>query len=352
MSEQKCVICGEPTRKPDTTLCQACANKYSELLRTQTARINEINSKITRLTDVVNEPTPVSENHDVQVAQIAQTLLRIPVLDQHQASLETEALLSESQLLRRQKWRASIVGYLLLAIGLTICVASILLSSTVSAFVGLGLTLWGLLSLFIQPKNYVKTDLMNATAISSLQTVDRMMVGIGYREKGVYIPTNEGESAVIFVPSEPFARIPQVHDLDGKIFLDDPEGLLVPPPGLALAGLIEKKIGFNLKGCGLEALIEALPKVLVEDLEIVRDVEIEVNDDLVRFRLYDSIYANFCSEVRDSSRRCGLGCPMCSALAVVLASATGRPVVYEEDKPMSDNKTTESSYRIVRGSRL
>ena len=354
MKEAKCVICGVRPARPNGTICQTCADSYSDLLRTQRARISEITSKITQITDATSIRPDRSKNvePDAEVVQVTQALLSMPALDKRQAELETQALLSESQLLRRQKRTASLVGYLLLAIGLFVSAASIILASTVSAFVGLGLTLWGMLSLFIQPKNYAKTDLMNATAISSLKTIDKMMVGIGYREKGVYIPTNEPARAVVFVPSEPFARIPQTSQLDGRIFLDDPEGLLVPPPGLTLAGLIEKKLSFNIRNCGVEVLVEALPKVLVEDLGIVRDVEIEVSEDTVKFRLYDSIYANFCSEVRESSRRWGLGCPMCSALAVVLASATGRPVVCEEDKVTDDKNTTESVYKIIRGPRL
>jgi hypothetical protein len=116
--------------------------------------------------------------------------------------------------------------------------------------------------------------------------------------------------------------------------------------------LIEKKLGFKLKHCGLETLVEALPKVLVEDLEIVKDVEIEVKEESVHFKLYDSIYADFCAEVRDTSRRCGLGCPMCSALASVLAMATGKPVLYEEDKTSDDARVTESVYQIINRSRL
>ena len=354
VKEGKCAICGLRPARPNGTLCQTCADQYSELLRSQRAKIGEMNSRIAQITGAAELPAPLNDNleSDPKLTQAAQTLLSMPVLDRQQSEAETQALLSESKLLRKQKRTATLVGYVLLALGLITCAASIILSSTVSAFVGLGLTLWGMLSLFIQPKNYVKTDLMNATAISSLKTIDKMMVGIGYREKGVYIPAGEGERALVFVPSEPFARIPQTSQLEGRTFLEDPDGLVVPPPGLALAGLIEKKLGFKLKNCGLETLVEALPKVLVEDLEIVRDLEIEVTGDAVKFRLFDSIYANFCSEVRDSSRRCGLGCPMCSALAVVLASATGRPVVYEEDKSGDEKNTSESTYRIIRGSRL
>ena len=97
---------------------------------------------------------------------------------------------------------------------------------------------------FIQPKNYIRSDLMNATAISSLKTIDKMMMGMGYREKGVYIQAHDSDKAVVFVPSEPFSMIPQQSSLeDDRTFLNDPAGLLVPPPGLALAGLSRRSWG-------------------------------------------------------------------------------------------------------------
>jgi hypothetical protein len=208
-----------------------------------------------------------------------------------------------------------------------------------------------MLAFFVQPGTYVNSDLMNATAISSLKTIDKMMLGMGYGEKGVYIPSSE-ERAVVFVPTEPFSMIPEGSDLEDRTFLTEPKSLILPPPGLALASLIEKKVGFKVKNCGLETLVEALPKVLVEDLEIVRDVEIEVKNETVRFKMYDSIYADFCAEVRETSRRCGLGCPICSALACVLTVATGKPVLYEDDRISDDRKITETIYRLVTGPRL
>jgi hypothetical protein len=178
-----------------------------------------------------------------------------------------------------------------------------------------------------------------------------MMVGLGYSEKGVYLPAGDAK-VVVFVPSEPFSMLPESSVIEGKTFLKDPQGMLVVPPGLALANLIEKKLGFTLKNCGVEDVVRALPKVLVEDLEIVRDVEIEVNGDRISFKLIDSIYADFCKEMRETSRRCGLGCPMCSALACILTIASGKPVLFDEDELSEDKRTTYSIYELLNRRRL
>jgi len=284
--------------------------------------------------------------------QVTQTLLEpIPAETLSNRILEKRESQRDKRYLRRRR-SSQLAGYFLLGIGLVALIVSVSSASTILAFVGLGLSLWGVLALFIQPEKYVASNLMNATALSSMKTIDTMMMGLGYRERGVYIPSADGSSeAVVFVPSEPFSLIPQSSAIEGKSFLKDPQGLLVVPPGLALSTLIEKKFGFNVKNCGLEKLVQALPKALVE-LEIVRDVEIKVVGDHVDFTLFDSIYSDFCRQIRDKSRPCALGCPMCSALACILAVATGKPVMFEEDKLSGDKNTSMSSYRIISGQRL
>lgn len=260
-------------------------------------------------------------------------------------SLENERQ-RQPQFLR--KWMgASGLRYFLLGLGLVALAVAVLFKSTNLVFVGLGLTFWGVLLFFVQPHEYVKLDLMNTAGLSSLEGIDKLLVGLGYRARGVYIPVGDPEKAVVFVPMEQSSRIPQSTTIKGKTLLDDPKGLLIVPPGLALSNLIEKKLGFTLKNSGVQALVGNLRKVLVEDLDVVRDVEVKVEGDVVKFRLVDSKYARFCQEFDNESSGAGLGCPLCSALACVLAIASGKPVRFEEDELSIDRRTTESSYRLL-----
>jgi len=335
-----CEACGKHPAMHGDILCQECSTKYASMLQLARSRTSNIERSLTALTEQgpVAATSPAIRGQEVTTVEVSKT--------------EPAPQLKLAQKVARPRPATQLVGFLLLGIGLVALTASVMFASTLLSFIGLGLAFWGMLAFFIQPEKYVRSDLMDATALSSLKTIDRMMVGIGYREKGVYIPT-EREKAVVFVPSEPYSKIPtQVDALQESTFINDPVGMVVIPPGLALANLIEKKLGFKLKKCGLEPLLQALPRVLVEDLEIVRDVEIEMRGDKVDFKLVDSIYSDFCREIRDTSRRCGLGCPMCSALACVLATATGKPVLFEEDELNTEKGTTLSSYEILNRARL
>jgi hypothetical protein len=190
-------------------ICQACYDRYSKLLRTQREKTGELNVRISREADAdANIPSATSPNAE-SGGQVTQAMLQ-PIQEVQRSELQRQELLAETQVLRKQRRNTTLIGCSLLGIGLSVLASSVVFGSTILAFIGLGLTLWGTLAFFVQPKNYVSSDLMNATGISSLKTIDNILLAMGYREKGVYIRAHDSDRAVVFVPSEPFSMIPQL----------------------------------------------------------------------------------------------------------------------------------------------
>ena len=276
----------------------------------------------------------------------------VPILREEQGlrdgvkGLETSQLQTPTRGKRRLP--STIAGYSMITLGALALLISIYASSTVLAFIGLGLAFWGGLLLFIRPQTYVTKDLMDSTALSSLRNIDRVMTEMGYFEKGIYLPGGNPERAVVFVPAEPFGRIPKLEEIQDQMFVKNPKGLSMIPPGLAIANLIEKKLGVGLDKFSLEKLGERLPKLMVEDLEMAKNFEMHVSGDEVRFNFDESVYSDFCHTLSGSTRVCaGLGCPICSAMACVLTIATGKPVSFLGDKLSPDGRLLESSYKIL-----
>ena len=251
----------------------------------------------------------------------------------------------------RRSSSSSLIGYSLTGVGGLSLLASILFTSTVLAFIGLGLTFWGALLLFIRPRHYVRTDLMDSTALSSLKTIDRVITSLGYGEKGIYIPVGNPEKTVVFVPSHPLEVIPRPDQVENETFVKNPEGITIVPPGMALANLFEKELGVKFSEWSLEKMTERLPKLLIEDLEMVQDCTIKTEGDRVSFKFVESVFSEFCGELKGTTKVCGsLGCPMCSAMACVLAQVTHRPVKFDEDKYSIERGTVESSYVLLSAS--
>jgi hypothetical protein len=256
--------------------------------------------------------------------------------------------LAESQPAGRGRPVSSIFSYLTTGIGGGSLLVAVVFSSTILAFIGLGLVFWGGILFFIRPGRYVRSDLMDSTAMSSLRTIDRVMTDLGYKEKGIYLPAANPEKAVIFVPSEPLTKIPNASAIEHQTFVTNPKGMIMIPPGRTLAGLIEKGLGGDLRKHTLQSLRDRLPKLLVEDLEVVQNFQMEIAGDIVRFRLIESIYRDFCSQLKSSTKvSCMLGCPICSAMACVLTMTTGKPVSFEGDEYSADGRTLKATYRIL-----
>jgi hypothetical protein len=305
-------------------------------------RLEPVNLTLTR----EPERTRASNSGQIPELKLGPTSLtpKLEALEKTQASVDKQIPK------HRHRSSSALIGYGLAGVGGLSLLVSVVFTSTVLAFIGLGLTFWGALLLFIRPRHYVRSDLMDSTALSSLTTIDRMITSLGYTQRGVYIPVDNAEKAVVFIPAKPLKKIPNL-DLVGKqTFLKDPEGIALVPPGLALANLFERELKVKFSDWSLQKMMEQLPRLLIEDLEMVQDCTIKIDGDKVDFTFTESVYSEFCSRLRDSTKVCSsLGCPMCSAMACVLAEVTHRPVEFDKDKYTTDGGTVESSYHLLPG---
>ncbi|MHA1711245.1 MAG: hypothetical protein ACTSUS_04170 [Candidatus Freyarchaeota archaeon] len=245
-----------------------------------------------------------------------------------------------------------VVGGVLLLFGAIALTSSIVYESSTLAFIGLGLTFWGVLLLFVKPVKYVKSKLLDSSAISSLAAIDRIITDLNHEEKGIYLPARylKGlKGGIVFIPSEKTVTIPPIEEVaKERVFLENPKGICLTPPGLALANLYEKELGKDFVKTDLNYLQNNLPKLFIEDLEIAEALEINTDDHVVHVKITGSIYQDICEEVRKLKNICGsIGCPLCSSLACALARSTGKPVVIEKSELSTNGKVIETYYKIL-----
>ena len=265
-----------------------------------------------------------------------------------------------------------LVSWLLLASGLIALAASIVYESYILAFIGLGLTLWGPLLLYMSMEKYVKQTLLDSTILPSLADLDQILTELEYQGKGIYLPPKyfkDFETSKTFIPKSKNTNLPtpeKIRKQEDKIFLKNPEAALISPPGLSLSKLFEKTLGTSFTTVDLEYLRQNLPKLFIEDLEIAEDLEIGIKYgkvstkmtnsvppiktkyDTIQVRITNSVYQDMCRETGKLSRiRDAIGCPICSAIACALAKATGKPVIIEKTEVTEDGKTIETNFRLL-----
>ncbi len=250
--------------------------------------------------------------------------------------------------------RAKLFCSVLFSAGVIALVFSIYYNSSIIAFIGLGLVFWGAILFYIRPEKYVKETLLDKTTLLSLASLDQILREIGYRGKGVYLPPkyfNDFESSKVYFSAQEYTKLPSPEQMQvqgDKMFVKDPEGILITPLGVELTQLFEETLGTSFARVDLKYFEKNMTRLLIEDLEIAQNVKIETKSSRVHIQIESSIYKNICREARKFSNICNsLGCPLCSAIACALAKATGKPIIIEKDLTTEDGQTIDIEYRLL-----
>jgi len=252
------------------------------------------------------------------------------------------------------------IGTAFMALGVLSLAFSVISNSQVLAFIGLGLTFWGALFFLVRPLTYVKGSLLDATAISSYATVDRIIRDLKYKGKGLYIPPYPKEvylpehlkglkEMIVYIPAENSDTMPSIEEIAGSRFIiENPEGITIAPPGLGLLNQFEKESKMDPTKMDLESLCETLPLLILENFQLAKDIEMKVENEQVYLKVSDSIHKNLYREERLKSVY-SLGCPLVSAIACAIAKTTGKIVAISSLKVSPETETIEVSYSLVKG---
>jgi len=287
---------------------------------------------------------------------LIETVSQIPYVEAEALIRKIQQLENEKEALqlkfRKQRLEPFIITSSLLTIGAVALISSILFSSSILAFIGLGLTFWGALLFFIKPVAYVRAKLLDSTAVPSLMAVDKILSEEACQGKGLHLPPKSTEGCrdgMVFIPSSNQVVTPSIEEITGKeIFSKNSKGVYLLSPGYGLAKLFEKELGVDFSKVDLDYLQKNLAKLLVEDLEVVEEFSMDVEGEFVEVKMVGSIYRDLCQDVKKLSKICLLtGCPMCSAIGCMLAKVTGNPVAFEGDKPSSNGLEIQARYRII-----
>jgi len=272
---------------------------------------------------------------------------------------ENEAL--KQELLRYRRLPTSKIGFSLLIIGSLVLVASFVTTSTVLAFIGLGLTFWGALFLFAKPIKFVRSTLLDSTALSSYTTIDRITDDLNYKGKPIYIPPYPKEAylpeylkglkeMVVFISARDITTMPPIEEMAKKQFLvKNPKGICVTPPGSGLVGLFEKELRTDFTRIDLEGLFNSLPRVIMNNLELASNFEIDTDKELIHAKITDSAYKDLYSKEYKLKSVHSVGCPLASAVACALAETTGKLVIIAKSFISPDLKIIDVWYQTAEG---
>lgn len=255
---------------------------------------------------------------------------------------------------RRTRRLSALLSVAFIVIGFASIYLSVEYSLTLLTFVGLGLTFWGGILLYIRGEKYVKQDVLDNTLGSPLVALDQMIAELGLKGKGIYLPPNylkDFRSSRVFVPRQSGMELPSPEEFlkEAKsYFFDSSKGLLFEPPGAGLAELFERVLKTSFVGQDFKYLQRHIPKVLIEDLEVAQDAEIKSKDYSCIMTLENTVYSAICNKASELHHISGsIGCPICSAIACALAKTTGNPITIEREQVNESRNSVETEYRML-----
>lgn len=226
---------------------------------------------------------------------------------------------------------------LLFIIGVAVLFLSVNFNSSILVFVGLGCVFWGAILLNIKSSKYVKEDLLLTANRSLMESLRKIILELGYNGTPIYLPPKylkDFESSKVFINLTSKNILPlvdQIQDKD-KIFIKNPKGLLITPPGFDLSKLFEETLDTNFTQKDLSFFEVNLRKLIVEDLEIAQNIEMVKTENIIHIRIENSVYRNM-----------GI---LSSGIACILAKTTGNLIIIEKRETSKDNKTIDLYYRL------
>lgn len=307
---------------------------------------------------------PVKRRHSVRRIQpVSAVSAPVPTSPSAKAmaDLQRENELLKHELRSTKKVPSNAIGIALIVAGAVLLVASIIAYSEILAFMGLGLTFWGILFLFVRSTKFVRGTVLGATATSSYSTFDRMIEDLKYKGNAVYIPPYPKgtylpdhlaglKEMVLFVSAENSLTIPALEEMAKKQFMvKNPRGLCFTPPGSELVNLFEKELRTDFTKLDKESFYDLLPTVIVNSLELARNFEINTEKDAVNVKIVDSVFSHLYSKSQNLKTVQSIGCPLTSAVGCALAIQTGKPVTITRTEVSPDLKIIQVWYKLIEG---
>lgn len=275
--------------------------------------------------------------------------------------LQTEIEDLERELRKVRRIPSQKIGIAFMVPGVLSLIFSILNDIQILAFIGLGLTFWGALFIFVRPIRYVRSSLLDSTAISAYSTIDRIVKDLKYKGKSYYIPPYPREvylpehlkglkDMIVFISADNSSGMPSIEEMaESKFLLENPKGICWIPPGLGLLTQFEKELRTDITKLQLNELCETIPQLILENFQLAKEIEMKPEKNQVYLKIFDSIYKGLYSGEENLESVHFLGCPLVSAIAGAIAKTTGKIVTIHQDRISPDGQTIEVWYHFLEG---
>ena len=300
-----------------------------------------------------------SEEHSQnQIVEPAGGLSNTQYLIQSIQQLQTEKEELKLALLKARRIPSGKIGVALLIPGIISLALSIYSESSTLAFIGLGLTFWGALFFFARPVKYVRSILLDSTALTTYTTIDRILKDLKYTGKSYYIPPYPKDiylpdhlkglkEMIVFISANQGHTTPSIEEMaQEKFLLQDPKGLAIAPPGLGLLTLFKEELKTDLNALTQNELCDSLQKTILENFQLAKEIQIQPQNNIIHITITNSIYKDLYTKEQNLKSIHALGCPTISAITCAIAQNTGKMVTIQKTQTTLDSEIIQAWLQI------
>jgi len=262
--------------------------------------------------------------------------------------LEEEKSSLERQIAKYKTTRAA--GLTLFLLGITILIIAIFYQSVITVLAGLGPAFLGGTLLYVRPSRHVRYELLHESNVLTCTLISGILKSIDGESKGFHLPSRTLKGLVqnlVFIPQKGKMIKPWNLEYRGDaLFSRTPEGIFIPSPGSGLVRLFRSWLGKDPASLTPNELADRLTVFLVENLELLKDFEMEFKDNEVRVKFDEPLFMELCEEMREDEVCLSVGCPFCSFVASLLTRITNNVVMINEVR--HGEREIETTYHIIK----
>lgn len=242
---------------------------------------------------------------------------------------------------------------IMLLAGTLLLALSILYGSSIPAFIGLGLIFWGTILLYIRSPKTKQAELTEIALTSPLSTVNQLIRELGFNGPALYLPPRyfrDPETSKVLISKQKSDRLPiprHVQDQENQPLTAESPSLLLRPPGADLVRLFETTLNTSFTRTDLAYVQRILPKLLIEDLEVADNVKIGTTNNTVHVTIENTIFKNLSEKAPDHDDNPRIGSILTSAVACILAKATGRLIAIAKEQTTLNGRAISTEYTII-----
>ena len=228
-------------------------------------------------------------------------------------------------------------GYLLIILGFSSIFISFLYDSLPAGFIGVTFTFFGFLFSFTLKGNYIRSEILNAYAISLLYELNNEIKSKYDTWSAVYLPTipnkniysprilrkNNSNSAGLLMIYGDDKKINEIID---AIVQNKYSDMHLIPPGNGLFKYYETLLNTKLTSKNLDYVTNDFKHILKNRLNLLDEVTFDVDGNTIKVKIIGAIDEEAIIDESISEIISKVGTPLISSIACVLLAVTQKPI--------------------------